>query len=218
MLSARGVPASPVWIDHLSQMDEIIGTEGTRPITIGVLMSRVPPSVRDHDFLGWHAIAVLAKATRDGVKGYLVNDPNFSPIGGYRPDPDKGVKFYPEKVMIYAFLQNSPRWAIVPKNEKKTVPDNPPIYATGDPKMKFADELGHSVYVKAFKPMRAGATVSSRIVIREKEARKVRLLGRIKKEKLPKAEQVYGDVFIASIFDNGQRLVYIKQVDTRDYS
>jgi hypothetical protein len=120
MLAYHGVPASTLVPTSIAQMRTLVAG-GTRPFAIRVLMSRVPASVRDHSFLGWHMMAVLAPASVSGLTGFWVNDPNFSPLGGYRPDPDKGHKFYSDAVMKYAFIDNGPAFAVVP-NKSKVVP------------------------------------------------------------------------------------------------
>lgn len=113
MLIKRGVPATLVSISSLTQLRSYVGS-GRRPVILGVEMWKVPAYVRDHPFLGWHAVTVLGVASG----GFWVNDPNFSPIGGYRPDPDKGHKFWPDWVMQSAFVDavNSP--CILPNSAK----------------------------------------------------------------------------------------------------
>ena len=157
MLIARGVPAAPVWIDTLSQIDEIVGN-GNHPMVIGVQMSRVPPSVRDHPFLGWHALVIMGLTVKGGVPGYWVMDPNFSPPGGYRSDPDRGMKFYPRSVMQYAYIQNTIRRGIVPLKSK-------PVYTVGGLAMAndlgYDNEVGKVIDIRANKPMRAGAMLTA---------------------------------------------------------
>ena len=117
MLEARGVPASVREITSTAEMHGLVDS-GRRPIVIGVEMSRVPDVFRDHPFLGWHAITLMGRAVVDGTVGFWVNDPNFSPPGGIRPDPDRGMKFYPDWVIASAYISNSPRFAIVPDSAK----------------------------------------------------------------------------------------------------
>lgn len=117
ILIARGVPCDVRRLDSRAQMKELVAG-GRRPIIIGVYMARVPAHVRDHSFLEWHAMVVMDTAVVNGVPGFWVMDPNFSPPGGHRPDPDRGKKFYSESVMEYAYFDNLPRWAIVPTRAK----------------------------------------------------------------------------------------------------
>ena len=117
MLIKRGVPATVVSIDSLTELHSIVDS-GRRPIILGIQMSRVPANYRDHPFLGWHAVVVLSGATLNGVRGFWVNDPNFSPPGGIRPDPDRGMKWYPDWVIQSAVIQNTQRWAAIPTAAK----------------------------------------------------------------------------------------------------
>jgi hypothetical protein len=122
MLIKRGVPATVISIDSIAQLRQLV-SGGTRPIIVGVLMSRVPSSVRGHPFLGWHAIAILGTAYV-GMPGFWVDDPNFSVPGGIRPDPQQGRRFYSEATLKHAFIDNSPRWSVVPLAHKQTsLPD-----------------------------------------------------------------------------------------------
>jgi len=120
MLIKRGVPASVRSISSTAELHGLVDS-GRRPVLIGVLMGRVPERYRDHPFMGWHAFTVMSGAWLNGERGFWVSDPNFSPSGGIRPDPDRGQKFYPDWVMQYAYINNSPRWAVVP-NSLKAVP------------------------------------------------------------------------------------------------
>lgn len=119
MLSKRGVASTIIRIDSLYQMRQIVAG-GRRPILIGLYMARVPYNYRDHPFTGWHAVVVMDTAVVGGTSGFWVMDPNFSPHGGIRPDPDRGKKFYPDWVMQYAYISNYSRWAIVPNRSKRT--------------------------------------------------------------------------------------------------
>jgi len=119
MLTKRGVPASVKEINSVAELHALVDS-GRRPVVIGVQMSRVPAWCRDHPFLGWHAVTILGRAVMsDGSVGFWVNDPNFSPAGGIRPDPDRGRKFYPDWVISSAFIANSPRFSVVPTYAKK---------------------------------------------------------------------------------------------------
>lgn len=127
MLIHRGVPATVVQIDSLAELHSLVDS-GRRPIILGIQMSRVPSNYRDHPFLGWHAVAVMAGADNNGVHGFWVNDPNFSPAGGIRPDPDRGMKWYPDWVIQNAVIANSPRWAVVPNAAKPLPVVTAPVY------------------------------------------------------------------------------------------
>ncbi|HXS47539.1 MAG TPA: hypothetical protein VN756_08755 [Solirubrobacterales bacterium] len=117
MLVKRGVPASVVQIDSLAELHSLVDS-GRRPVILGIEMSRVPSSYRDHTFIGWHAVVVMSGATNNGVRGFWINDPNFSPPGGIRPDPDRGMKWYPDWVIQSAVINNTQRWAVVPSAAK----------------------------------------------------------------------------------------------------
>ncbi len=117
MLIKRGVPSTVVQIDSLAELHSITDS-GRRPMILGIQMSRVPANYRDHPFLGWHAVTIISGATNNGVRGFWINDPNFSPIGGIRPDPDRGMKWYPDWVMQSAVINNTQRWGVAPNSAK----------------------------------------------------------------------------------------------------
>lgn len=117
MAIRRGVPATVRWIDTLAELHGLVDS-GRRPTLIGIEMIRVPSAVRGHPFTGWHALLVLGRAYVNGVDGFWVTDPNFSPPGGIRPDPQKGTRFYSDAVMQYAFIGGSSRYAVVPDSLK----------------------------------------------------------------------------------------------------
>jgi hypothetical protein len=115
MLIKRGVPASVRSVPSLSELHGLVDL-GRRPSIIGVVMKRVPPNISDHSFPDMHALCVMSGGTRDGVRGFWINDPNFSPPGGIRPDPDKGRKWYPDWVLqtamdfpIKVLMPNEPK-------------------------------------------------------------------------------------------------------------
>lgn len=122
MLTAMGVPAAVVEIGSMDQLDKLLGY-GDRPIGIGIEMVRVRASTRGHDFLGWHRITLLTRRRRtiNGIKrrGYIYTDPNFSPPGGVRPDPQHGARWINRRELEYAFLENNPSYAIVPLKRKQ---------------------------------------------------------------------------------------------------
>ena len=117
MLTKRGVPSYLGNITSLGQLHALVDS-GRRPVILAVLMSRVPYSVRGHSFTGWHAIVCLTGTYHNGVRGFLINDPNFSAPGGYRTDPTGGKRFYSDAVIQSAFLNYYQHWAIVPYNPK----------------------------------------------------------------------------------------------------
>lgn len=215
MLTARGVPATAVWIDSLAQMDELLAG-GTRPIIIGVEMIRVPSWVRDHPFLGWHAICVMSRARlSDGTEGYWVMDPNFSPPGGNRPDPDNGKKFYSRSVMQYAYIENWIRWSVVP-NRRKQVFINTTV--EGDPEtmgVRFVPEWNRKATLKAYKPIRSGVSIKSPVIKRFSSNHTVKLIGRIRKEDMVSAERDYGPVWVVAVYrsDNKYSLGYVMHID-----
>jgi hypothetical protein len=112
MLNARGVPCAVRWIDSISEIASLVGTSGRRPIVIGVLIGRFPWWVRDHPFMGWHAIEILARASG----GFWYRDPNFS--RAVRPDPDAGRKWITDAQLQHAYIAITPRYAIVPNASK----------------------------------------------------------------------------------------------------
>lgn len=111
MLRKRGVPCDVRQISTLSELHGLIDT-GRRPILVGIEMSKVPFEIKGHNFLGWHAVVFLGLAyDRFGNRGVLVNDPNFAPGS----DDSKGKRFYPDWILQSAWLNNSPRYCVVPK-------------------------------------------------------------------------------------------------------
>lgn len=126
MLRKRGVPCSAREINSLDEAHGLVGG-GRRPILIGVQMLRVPASVRGHNFLGWHAIVLVVSVVRGGLRGFLVNDPNFNPPGvAYGTDPARGLRFYSDAVLQGAWIANSPRYCVVPNAPKVVAAPSPP--------------------------------------------------------------------------------------------
>jgi hypothetical protein len=119
MLIKRGVGAEVRQINVLSQLRDFVGG-GQRPILVGLLMEHVPDYIKDHSFDGWHAVVVMDWGHRNGQSGFWIMDPNFHPPSdGYRVDPDRGRKWYPDWVMQKAMLDASPApWAVVPLRKK----------------------------------------------------------------------------------------------------
>lgn len=121
ILEVHNIPAEVVEIDSLAELDALVGT-GRRPVGIGVLCSRMTAKTRGHSFLGWHRITILKRSRRfvwrrmRWVYGYRYTDPNFNPQ--YRPDPKKGHRFISRRELKHVFIENSPRYAIVPTRRK----------------------------------------------------------------------------------------------------
>ena len=123
ILRIRGVPCDVVTLADLHALDELVGWDGRRPVGIGVEMGRVTAKTRGHTFTGWHRITILKRArrTKNGkrVGGYVYTDPNFYPAGGFRPDPKKGHRWISRAELRHAFINNDPRYAIVPRRKKQ---------------------------------------------------------------------------------------------------
>ena len=129
MGDVRGVPMSVVFIESLYEFDRLLGTEGRRPIGIGIYMARLTARTRGHAFLGMHRITILKpgrrRRKRDGkwvmVDGYVYTDPNFNPQ--YRPDPKKGHRWMSRAELRYAWIKDPdpshPTVAIVPDRRKR---------------------------------------------------------------------------------------------------
>jgi hypothetical protein len=117
MLNKRKVPATLLSLTSMAQLKAIVGG-GKRPVILAMLMGRVPYSVRGHSYTGWHAVVCMDTVVVNGVRGFLVMDPNFSPAGGIRPDPQHGKRFYSEGVIQSAFFGNYQHFAIVPNHPK----------------------------------------------------------------------------------------------------
>jgi hypothetical protein len=92
MLRKLGVPCSVVEFRTTSQLHEIVDS-ARRPVLLGLHFSHVDNATSGYSkkFDGWHAIKVRAGATRNGVRGFLVNDPNFWPGSA---DATGGMRFY----------------------------------------------------------------------------------------------------------------------------
>lgn len=140
MLTAGGVPATCVNIDSLAELDDLLDSQ-RRPVILALYMANIPYSIRGHVFTGWHAVVCRKKVTRNGVVGYLINDPNFSPPGGVRTDPTDGERFYPAWVLQQGFINYYQHWAIVP-NRPKTVHVEMNDDAIGD-RIRTRARLGH---------------------------------------------------------------------------
>lgn len=119
MLVKRGVPAAIYNITSLAQLRTLV-SGGVRPVTLFLYMGRIAASVRGHSFTGWHAVVCRGWGYHNGVRGFWINDPNFSPPGGVRPDPTGGNRFYSDAVLQYAFIENSQHYALVPNSPKAT--------------------------------------------------------------------------------------------------
>ena len=120
MLTKRGVPATVRQISSLDEMHGLVDS-GRRPIVVGIEMSRVDPIVRGHNFTGWHAVVFVGPAYVNGLRGVYVNDPNFA-VSGWGSDPTRGRRFYSDALLQGAWIQNSPRYCVVPTSAKVVVP------------------------------------------------------------------------------------------------
>lgn len=135
MLTKIGVSAQIYNVASVAALKSIISS-GSRPAMLRIYMARVPSTYRGHPFTGWHAVVAIANGSKNGVSGIWVNDPNFSPPGGYRPDPARGHRFYPDWVINSAFVQNQPAYAIVPLHAKPLPSASTPTTGGGLP-VKF---------------------------------------------------------------------------------
>jgi hypothetical protein len=117
MLIKRGVPATARFVNSVGVLHSLTDSN-RRPIIIGLRMSLVPAAIRDHTFTGMHAIVILSGGYNNGVRGFWVMDPNFSPPGGIRPDPDRGLKWYPDTVIQNVINNGGMGWSVVPDNLK----------------------------------------------------------------------------------------------------
>lgn len=94
MLQQRGVPCT-VQRPTPTALATLVST---RPVVIGLQMSKVPAATRGHSFTGIHAVVARARA-RDaaGNPGTLIMDPNFG--YGQAVDATNGSRFYPDAVL-----------------------------------------------------------------------------------------------------------------------
>ncbi len=227
MLTRLGIPASLVNVTSLSQLRSLV-TGGKRPVILAMQMSRVPVAVRGHTFTGAHTVVCLTTGTKAGVKGFWISDPNFSPPGGIRPDPDHGHRFYSEADMQWAFIYNSQHWAIVPNKPKYIPPPKPAPApaptddrADGDPyPMRYrritASNDRFAVYeLKKGAPIRKGVrTTSGSYGSTAKDGVFFSAWGYIEKADLPAAEQKWGDVLLGNWYAvNGDHTGYVKTFD-----
>lgn len=230
MLTLHGVPAQIYRVATLANLKSLIST-GRRPVGLRVYMAYVPYTYRGHTFTEWHEITAIANTSVGGTSGIVMNDPNFSPPGGYRPDPQKGHRFYPDWVVQQAFINHQPAYAVLPIEPKYIPPPPPPpapapapstVRADGDPyPMRFRRiTTGNDRFVartiRSGKPIRTGALVTSTTMLTTKEDTAFSVFGYIPKADLPLAEQKYGDVFMGAVYhSNGDHIGYVKAVDLR---
>lgn len=223
MLRLRGVPCT-IGQPNVFSIHNLVGG-GTRPILAGLDMAKVPEYIAGHPFRGKHAIEILQTAyTNNGrTRGFLVRDPNFNRT--YRVDPTGGQRFYPDWVIEVSFT-NSGMWAVIP-DKAKVLPSLPDTSlpastkADGDPApMKFRSSLdagrAKRIELRAGKPIRAGFLTTDRTIAKSDTARGLWEVGFIPKSKLPRAEQVYGNVSIVEFYkESGHVFGYVKQVDLK---
>lgn len=92
MLRKLGVQCEVVEFRTTAQLHEIVDS-ARRPVLLGLHFSHVPNAVSGYSqkYNNWHAIKLRAGATRNGKRGFWVNDPNFWPGTA---DATKGMRFY----------------------------------------------------------------------------------------------------------------------------
>jgi hypothetical protein len=211
MAEKRGVPvimAQP----SVAAIRGLLET-GRRPILLGLDMSKVPTAVSGHPFRGNHAILFVANRDASGIVG---RDPNFNRT--YRIDPTRGRRYYPNWIIQQAFC-DARMWALIPEQIKPVpalLPDTsiqPIVRIKGLP-MSFRDETGHKLIVRAFKPLRDGASVSARKLTTTKDATPLRLWGRTKGQSLDGNDTWF---FGPKFLDGRWRVVYTPAIDTRSY-
>jgi hypothetical protein len=95
MLRRWDVNCAVVRFRRTPQLHAIVDS-GRRPVLLALNYSKIPPEVAGHSFRGWHAIKVRSGTSQAGVRGFLVNDPNFWPG---KPDPNKGRRFYADAII-----------------------------------------------------------------------------------------------------------------------
>lgn len=112
MVVARGVGASVRLIDSVATLRALVG-RGERPVSIGVLMSRVPASIRGHSFLGWHSWLIV-DAPAGGFWYYESNLP---------VDSTAKMRWCPDATMKYAYIDEAGvAVAVVPYDKKAPAP------------------------------------------------------------------------------------------------
>jgi hypothetical protein len=92
MLRRLGVPCEVVEFRTTSQLHAIVDS-GRRPVLLGLHFGFVDNATSGYSrpLKSFHAIKLRAGATRNGVRGFLVNDPNFFPGSA---DATRGMRFY----------------------------------------------------------------------------------------------------------------------------
>jgi hypothetical protein len=100
ILRALGVPCTVVQFKSVAQLHSIVDS-GRRPVLLGLDFTHVENATSGYatKFNGWHAIKVRAGMTRNGVRGFAINDPNFWP--GTK-DTTAGMRFYSDAAMQHA--------------------------------------------------------------------------------------------------------------------
>lgn len=208
MLEGRGVPCV-VGQWPLSSIKKVIAG-GRHPMILGLNYAAVPYEVAGHPFRGMHSIVAMDNAPG----GVMVRDPNFNRT--YRTDPTNGNRFYPDWVIQRAFVDQPLGWGIMPTAAKVvTLPDTSiRDRVDGDPHpMKFRS-VDYRRTIREGKPIRAGASVNSRVLERVDERRSLDFIGRIPEKWLPSAERQFGDVLITRHYTgSGHVLGYVKQTD-----
>lgn len=157
MLRARGVACEVYGIPSVTALHALVDN-GRRPVLLGMNYALIVNEVAGHGFNDWHAVAVLTGAWVNGVRGFIVNDPNFSPPGGPRPDSHKGKRFYPDSVMARGLSDPDINWAVVPIDPKPAPKPPPP------PALTEAQEMAilSNVRITSDRPFKCKAGVTLR--------------------------------------------------------
>jgi hypothetical protein len=151
MLRRLGVACSVVGFRTVSQLHAIVDS-GRRPVLLGLHFKHVDKATSGYaqPFDGWHAIKVRAGMTRNGVRGFAVNDPNFWPGSA---DPAAGIRFYSDAAMQRAL--DGPGFA-----SRGVVPDaaKPHPHATEEHEMAILSRIEIEMRPRQFK-VRKGVTL-----------------------------------------------------------
>jgi hypothetical protein len=114
ILTKLGVPCDVVRIKSVAKLHEVVDS-GRRPMGMGLDFRLVPDAIAGHSFDGMHAIKLRTGTIRGGIRGFLVNDPNFWPS---RPDPTDGKRFYPDDVLQRVLGGMGAATCVVPRAAK----------------------------------------------------------------------------------------------------
>ena len=144
MLGKRGIPAVLVDVLSLDHLERLV-MDGRRPVILALEMGRVPYVTRGYSFSGWHSVVAVKRTTRNGVRGWVLRDPNFQLKSNVR-------RFYSDAVLKYAFIDNWQSWAIVPHEPKKLRVEfrdgvtGVNLYDEPGSRKVYADVKAHGIY------------------------------------------------------------------------